>query len=104
MVGAAAAPTTKSLLLVAVPLALLMVILPVLTSAGALAVRLFAVAAVTVAGLPLNLTTLFAATVSKPLPEIVTAVPALPLEGENSAIDNAVLAFFCMPLMLPTAS
>jgi hypothetical protein len=41
------------------------------------------VAAVTVAVVPLNLTTLFAGVVLKFVPEIVTVAPTAPFDGEN---------------------
>ena len=58
-------------------------IFPDVAPAGTVAVNEEAVAAVTIAFVPLNLTTLFAGVVLKFVPEIVTVAPTAPLDGEN---------------------
>jgi hypothetical protein len=58
-------------------------IFPEVAPAGTVAVNEVMVAAVTVAVVPLNLTTLFAGVVLKFVPEIVTVAPTAPLDGEN---------------------
>ena len=73
----------KSLVEVATWLSTSTVILPVLLPAGTLTVRLVAVAAVTVAVVPLNFTRLLAAVVEKLVPVRVTVVPTIPEVGEN---------------------
>ena len=71
----------KSVALVAVLLPTVTVIAPVAALVGIVAVMLVAVLEVTVAVTPLNLTILLAGAESKFVPEIVTVVPTVPLEG-----------------------
>ena len=73
----------KSVVEVATRLSTSTVILPVLLPVGTLTVRLVAVAAVTVAVVPLNFTTLLAAVVEKLVPVRVMVVPTVPEVGEN---------------------
>ena len=54
---------------------------PVVAPAGTVVSRLLVLASVTTAAIPLNLTTLFAATGLKFVPEIVTVAPGAPLAG-----------------------
>ncbi len=68
---------------VAVPPAVVTVSVPVVAPVGTVVVIDVAVAAVTVACVPLNLTVLLAAVVLKLLPLIVTEAPTAPLVGEK---------------------
>lgn len=62
-------------------------IVPLVAPVGTVAVSCTALAAVTVAALPLNLTTFAVSDVgSKFVPEIVTVLPTIPLGGENPLI------------------
>lgn len=75
--------TVKSVALVAVPLAVVTVIFPVVAPAGTVAVILVAEVTVNVAETPLNLTD---EAPVKPVPVMVTFVPTDPLLGENEVI------------------
>ena len=63
-----------------------------------------ALAAVTTAATPLNLTELAPPVVLKPLPKRVTLVPAGPLLGEKLAIANVLTSSALTAVMLPAAS
>ncbi|MGC4062295.1 MAG: hypothetical protein QM749_16180 [Aquabacterium sp.] len=104
MTGAKLDPTVNDLELVTVPLLLVTLMVPVDTPAGAVTFNVLALADVTVAATPLNLTVLFAATGSKPVPKMDTLVPALPLAGEKSARLRALAATCLMDVILPAAS
>jgi hypothetical protein len=56
---------------------------PSVADAGTVVVNEVVVAAVTIAVVPLNATTLLAGVVLKFVPEIVTVAPIAPLDGEN---------------------
>ena len=66
------------------------VIVPLVAVAGTVTASDVAVAAVTVAVVPLNLTTLFPAVASKFTPLMVTAVPAMPRSGVKLCMAGAV--------------
>jgi len=70
----------------AVPRGVVTVIGPVSAPGGTDVVRLFVVAAVTVAIAPLNETVFCAGSGLKPRPKIDTAVPTLPLLGATSVM------------------
>lgn len=74
---------------VAVPPAVVTVMVPVVAPVGTVTVRDVVVAADTVAVVPLNLTVLFAAVVSKFVPEMVTVAPTAPLVGLKDVIVGA---------------
>jgi hypothetical protein len=78
-----AVDTVKSVVLVAVPPAVVTVILPVVAPVGTVAVTEVAVLVVNVAVVPLNLT---AVTPERFVPVMTTLVPTLPLVGENDVI------------------
>jgi hypothetical protein len=103
-VGAGRLEIVKSEALVAVPLGLVTAILPVVAPAGIVTVSWLAVAAETVADVPLNLTVLLAAVVLKPVPKIVIELPTGPAFGVNSEIAIADAAPLRIDVMLPTAS
>lgn len=67
-------------------------IVPVVAPAGTVTVRLFALAAVTVAFVAPKKTMLFAAVVLKLLPLMVTEAPTAPFAGPNELIAGAVPA------------
>lgn len=73
----------KSLVLVAMTPLTVTVIFPAVFPDGTTAVMLVAEEFVTEAVTPLNLTILFAGTVLKPLPFMVTLVPEMPMAGEK---------------------
>ena len=79
---------SKLFMLVAVMPLTVTVIFPTVLPAGRVAVTEVAVLAVTVAAMPLNFTILLAAVELKPVPEIVTAEPAMPTPGVNEVIAN----------------
>lgn len=81
--------TVKLLVEVAVPPAVVTVIVPVVAPVGTVAIICVAVELVTVACVPLNLTVLLAAVVEKFVPVMVTAVPIAPLVGEKLVIVGA---------------
>jgi hypothetical protein len=62
------------------------VIFPVDAPDGTAVTIVVLVAAVTMALVPLNVTMLFAAVESKPVPDMMTAVPTVPFTGRNSVI------------------
>jgi hypothetical protein len=67
------------------------VIFPVVAPDGTEVTIVVLVAALTTAAVPLKATTLFAAVVSKPVPDMMTAVPTEPLAGRNSVITGRTL-------------
>jgi hypothetical protein len=72
-----------------VPPALVTITAPLLPPAGAVVVMEVALAAVTTAAVPLNLTVLLAAVGSKLVPVMVTGVPAVPLKGLREVMVGA---------------
>ena len=105
MVGAGTAtPTTKLVALAALPAVVLTEIAPVVAPVGTLTVSELAVAALTTAVVPLNLTVLLASVVLKPEPTTVTVVPTGPALGLKSETEMTEEACFLMLVMLPAAS
>lgn len=83
------------------------VIGPVVAPDGTVTVKLFVVAEVTVAGVPLNCTVLLLAVLLKFCPWMVTVVPTLPCAGVKFKMARAVADGRLereMERMLPTAS
>jgi hypothetical protein len=66
-------------------------IFPVDAPGGTEVTIVLLVAVVTTAATPLKLTTLFAAVESKPVPDMMTAVPTVPLAGRNSVITGCTV-------------
>src|SRR2546425_4776074 len=81
--------TVKFVVLVAVPPRVVTLMGPVVAPEGTIAVIVVVVAAVTVAGTPLNVTSFLLASGSKLVPVIVTAAPDSPLEGLNPVMVGA---------------
>ncbi|MFT0736829.1 hypothetical protein POZ19_20150 [Ralstonia wenshanensis] len=102
--GAALVPITKLAEETAVPFVLETEIGPVVAAEGTVTRRAVALAAVTAAATPLNATELALAVVLKPLPKIVTLVPARPPLGEKLAIASVFAVLPLTAVMLPTAS
>jgi hypothetical protein len=67
------------------------VILPVVAVSGTVTMSCVADAEVTLAFVPLNFTVLFSAVTSKPVPVIVTEVPATPEEGSMDVIASVTV-------------
>ena len=88
IVGALLPVTVKSDALVAVPVAVVSVILPVVAPVGTVAVTLPSFTKANAAEVPLNRTPL---TPVKWFPLIVTVAPIAPLDGENLLIVGALL-------------
>jgi hypothetical protein len=82
--------TVKLLLEVAVELPTVTLIAPVVAPAGTVVVKLFAVAAVIVAVVPLNFTVLALGVLLKFWPWIATVCPTLPCVGEKLEIASAL--------------
>src|SRR5262245_10722217 len=104
IVGAPGAVTTKSDALATVLPATVTVTFPVVAPAGTVTESDAAVAALTAAATPLNETVFCAAFALKPVPVMVTNVPADPLGGAKC--DSVICAELTrwIPTMLPTAS
>jgi len=83
--------TVKLLLEFAVAVPTVTLIVPVLAPAGTVTVKLFAVAAVTVAVVPLNFTVLELTVVLKFCPWMTTVCPTLPCVGLKLRIDSALV-------------
>ena len=90
--GVTGATTVKSLEDVAARLSTSMEIFPVVAPAGTATVKLVAVAADTVATVPLNFTVLSRRVIEKLVPVSVTTVPIGPDVGENPVSVGAVAA------------
>ena len=89
IVGAPVDPATaKAALLVVEPDGVVMLIGPVAAPAGTLVTICVAVAEITVAATPLNLTVFWLAVVENPVPKIVTGAPTSPLFSVNSRIET----------------
>src|SRR5262245_5472020 len=89
MVGVpAAGATVKGVLLVADPAAAATPMGPVVASGGTIATSSVVVDVRTDADFPSNVTVLSVAASPKPVPEIVTTVPAGPVFGVNSMIET----------------
>jgi hypothetical protein len=86
IVGAPAAATTKSWMLVAVLPATVTATFPVVAPPGTVTVSDVADAATTAAAVPLNATASSDAVALNPDPVIVTVVPGSPIPGEKPAI------------------
>jgi len=84
--------TVKEELLVDDPLAVTTVMGPVVAPAGTVTVSCVALAALTVACVPLKRTVFWLGVALKPTPEMVTVVPTGPCPGLKSAIRTAVAA------------
>ena len=98
------AVTVKEALLVADPLGAVTLTCPVAAALGTVATSCVAVAAVTVAEVPLKLTLFWFGVVLKAVPLIVTEVPTGPLVGVNPLIDIWEAALREIDSKLPTAS
>jgi hypothetical protein len=96
--------TVNAVALVAEPDGEVTAIAPVVAPAGTEVTRRVAVAAVTVAAVPLTVTAFRLGVVLNPVPEITTLVPTGPLPGENAMIDTVVDGKRAMDRRLPTAS
>jgi hypothetical protein len=93
IVGVPLVPVTvKGELLVDDPPAVVTLMGPVVAPAGTLTVSCVAVAALTVACVPLKRTVFWLAVALKPTPEMVTVVPTGPCPGLKSTIRTAVAA------------
>ncbi len=80
------------------------VTVPVVAPDGTVTVRRVAVAAVTVAVVPLNLTVLAPVVVAKPVPPMVTFAPVAARLGFTPAIVSAPAAERVTPVTLPASS
>jgi hypothetical protein len=78
------------------------VILPVVAADGTEVTIVLLVAALTTAAAPLNVTTLFAAVESKPVPDMMTAVPTEPLTGRNSVMVGRTVKLFDEAAVMPS--
>jgi hypothetical protein len=90
-----APPTTKSVALLAVPLGVVTVILPVVAPVGTVAVICVELLNVNAVGTPLNFTLV---TPVKFVPVTVTTVPTAPLVGVNDVIVGHVEGMVNVPL------
>ena len=104
MVGAEKGATVNGSLLVADPPGAVTLTGPVVAPAGAVATSRVVVAEVTVAVVPLNLTTLLAAVALNPVPEMVTEVPAGPRRGEMARIATWEEGWRVIEVRLPAGS
>jgi len=90
MVGIPLTPVTvKGLLLLADPAGAVTAIVPVVAPAGTVTTSCVAVAALTVAAVPLNVTVFWPAVGLKPVPEIVTILPTAPLPGLKPVMETS---------------
>jgi hypothetical protein len=77
---------------------------PVVAPAGTLTVSEVALAALTPAAVPLNLTVFEAGVVENPVPSIVTVAPTSPLAGVSWTTDKAEEAWRDIERRFPAAS
>jgi hypothetical protein len=77
-------------------------IFPVVAPEGTDVTIFLLVAAVTTAAAPLKVTTLFAAVESKPVPDMMTAVPTEPLTGRNSVMVGRTAKLFDEVAVIPS--
>jgi hypothetical protein len=99
-----AAVTVKGVVLVAEPAGVMTVIGPDAAPDGTVATIRVAVADISAAGTPLNVTVFSLGVVLNPMPCIVTAVPLGALFGVNSMIETTEELCRSIERRLPTAS
>ena len=104
MVGAPPLATVKGEGLLAEPPGAVTAIDPVVAPTGTVVTSWVALAAVTVAAVPLNVTVFEAGVALNPVPEIVTAVPTGPAPGVTSMTLTVDEVKRVIPVRLPTAS
>lgn len=104
IVGALTAATTNDVDDVSEPLGLVTAMAPVVAPVGTVTVRLFVVAALTVAVVPLKVTVLDAGVALNPVPWIVTVSPIGAPSGEKSMMLTCVGDERVMLRRFPTAS
>ena len=104
MVGTSEPVTVKDAAVVALPLGDVTLILPVVAPDGTAVVSVFAVAVVTVAATPLNLTVFWLGMAPNPVPLMVTAVPTGPPFGVKSMMVIWLGVWRVMESRLPAAS
>jgi hypothetical protein len=96
--------TVKGDELVAIPEGAVTVTAPVVAPLGTVTVSWVALADVTVAAVPLNVTVFWLVVAPKPVPVIVTAVPIGPLVGDSSMIVVCDDGWRLIERRFPTAS
>jgi hypothetical protein len=104
IVGTELGVTVKDDVLDAVPFVFVTEMVPDVAPPGTVTVSFVAVAAVTVAAVPLNCTVLSPATALNAVPKIVTVEPTVPLFGVNSMIDRVLDVKRPIDRRFPTAS
>jgi hypothetical protein len=105
MVGGPVDPVTVNAApLVAEPAGAVTPISPEVAPVGTVTTSCVAVADVTGAAVPLNVTVFWLAVELNPVPEIVTVVPTGPLEGVNSMIVTTAALWREIDSRLPTGS
>jgi hypothetical protein len=104
MVGAFRDATVNAVALVSEPAGAVTPIVPVVAPEGTVTTSFVAVAVVTVAAVPLNVTVFDDGVAEKPVPLMVTVVATGPVPGENEMMDTCEEAWRSIDSTFPTAS